>query len=454
MSTSGIQPTTISQAVAPADSDEARALFRRIRMHIIPFLLIGYTVSFLDRINVGFTQLQMKHALGITDAHFGMAAGLFFVTYVLCEVPSNMLIEKIGARKQLLRIMVLWGLTSAAAMFVRTPNHYYIERLLLGAFEAGFYPGMILYLSYWFPSQERATAIAEFNVGAMIAGLIGGPVSGLIMTHLNGAAGLQGWQWCFLIEGLPAVVIGIVCFLCLSDKPEHAKWLSDREKAIIAAALEAERKKDTKKAAGFGKVLQALADPRVYLLAFLVLACQGGGMIVNFWLPTMIKELGVKSLANIGYLAMIPFLCGAIGMLIITRVSDRLKERRWHFTICVLAAAVAILFAPHFNKSLGWTLVLMSILAIGLNSAIPMFWSMPARYLGKEAAAVGIGVIAALGQLGPFASPITIGLLKAKTGSMASGLYVHAAVLIVAALLMVFVVPRRAVQVGAEVEKS
>jgi MFS family permease len=436
-------PRDISQ-VAPA---EAAAVYKRVRQRLLPLLIISYGFAFLNRVNVGFAQLQMKHDLGITDKHFGLAAGLFFVTYVCFEIPSNLMVERIGVRKQLLRIMVLWGLTSAATMFVHTPGQYYTERVLLGLFEAGFFPGVILYLSLWLPTQERGKATGFFIGGVMLAGIIGGPLSGLIMTHMAGAWGLAGWQWCFVIEGLPCVVLGVINFLCLADKPSEAEWLSPREKAILALSLEAERQADH---GAHGSWRKALLDPRIYLLAFLIFACQAGGMVLNFWMPTIIRELGVKSLANIGYLTAIPFAAGAIGTVLIARNSDRFKERRWHYAISVFVSVVALALAPQFGRSLAWSLVLFSIIAICVNAAVSIFWAVPARYLGTAAAAGGIAAINTLAQFGPFLSPIVTGYLKIWTGSMASSLYVHAAVLLVAGLAMLIFVPQRAVTVGTQ----
>src|SRR5271157_607132 len=441
---SEVLPQDISQ-VKPG---EAAALFRRIHFRLGPLLFLSYTLAFIDRVNVGFTQLKMKGALGITAQQFGLAAGLFYVTYIIFELPSNLMVERIGMRKQLLRIMVLWGLTSAATAFVRTPGQYYAERLLLGAFEAGFFPAIVLYMSNWLPSQERGKAMGFFLMGAVIAGLIGNPVSGLIMSNMDGVWGFSGWQWCFIVEGLPCVILGVINFVCLYDKPEQAKWLNPREKKILILSLEAERQAD--KAAYADKWWKVLRDPRIYLLAFLIISCQGGAMVLNFWLPTIIKNLGVKSLANVGYLGIIPFAAAAVGLLFITRSSDRHAERRWHFAMCAIVTALALVVAPQFSKSLFWSLVVMTIMSIGINASIPTFWAIPARYLGPAAAAGGLALISSLAALGNFFSPIVMGYLIGRTGSMASGMYVHAAALFLAGLAMLILVPKRAVTVGVQ----
>lgn len=445
----GAVPTgTPTLDMAQVDPNEARALFHKIRVRLLPLLMVIYLLHFLDRLNVGFTQLQMKTALGITDAQFGVVAGLVFVSYTCMQTPANLFTQRVGLRKMLLTAMVLWGLTSAATVFVHTANQYYLERFLLGIMESPFFPGIILYLSYWLPSQERGKAIGVFMVSAQVCGVIGGPVSGWVMTHLNGVAGLAGWQWCFLMEGLPCVILGVISFYYFSDSPEHAKWLSAREKAIIAASLEAERRAEDQHRASQGKWRRALTDPRVYLLGFLIATSQGSGMVLNFWLPTIIHELGVKSIANVGYLVVIPFLAGSLGCILLPLSSDRRGERRWHYALAVIIAAAMYAVWPQVDWSLSMSLAVLAIAAFCINGSIPTFWTIPARYLGKEAAAAGIGVIATLGQFGNLFSPMIIGFLKTRTGTMNSGMYVHASAMVLAAIVMLTLIPTSALRVG------
>lgn len=415
-------------------------------MHLVPVVVISYIFSFLDRINVGFTKLQMQGQLGITDAVFGLAAGLFFVTYFFFEVPSNILLERIGARVTLLRIMVLWGLTSAATMFVHTPGQFYTERILLGLFEAGFFPGIILYLSYWIPSSARGNATGWFLMSPMLAGLIGGPVSGLIMTYMGGICGLKGWQWCFLVEGIPCVLLGIFNFFYLSDKPEKARWLSAREKAILLATLARDR---VLLPAQKGRWAQVFGDPRVYLLAYLYFASVCGGYVLNFWLPTMVRGLGVKSIANIGFLVMIPFACGLLGIYVIANLSDHAKSRRWFFVFGLLVGSIALSLSPIFGKTLGTGLAILSIASFGINGTIGLYWSLPSTYLRKEAAAAGVALCSSLGVLGGFVGPYLVGYVRTKTGTDHNALYVVSGLMILAVLAMIVLVPERAVRVGA-----
>jgi sugar phosphate permease len=269
---------------------------------------------------------------------------------------------------------------------------------------------------------------------------------------MDGIWGFSGWQWCFIAEGVPCVILGVINFVILYDKPEQAKWLSPREKRILMLSLEAERQADRadKAHALPDKWWQALRDPKIYLMAFLIISCQGSAMVNSFWLPTIIKGLGVKSLANVGYLGIIPYAAAVVGLLLITRSSDRHAERRWHFAISVFAVAAALVLAPQFSKSLSWSLVMLAVLAIGTNSAIPTFWAIPARYLGPAAAAGGLALLSSLAALGNFLSPIVMGYLVARTGSIASGMYVHAAAMFLAGLAMLLLVPERAVRVGAQ----
>jgi MFS family permease len=295
MSTTITTPLT----TAPLHSSSAiDATFRKVTWRIIPFLFFCYVLNFVDRINIGYAQLQMKQDLGFTDAVYGLGAGLFFISFFTFEVPSNLLLEKVGARKTMLRIMLLWGLTSAATMFVSTPTQFYVARVFLGIFEAGFFPGIMLYLTYWFPAGHRARIVALFMTAVVIAGLIAGPMSGWIMKDMNGAHGLHGWQWMFLLEGLPSALFSIVLYLYLDDKPKDAKWLNAAEKEIIIQNVAADKK--VSNVAHQSMMREAFSDPKVYLLAFVYFAITCGGYVLSFWLPTIIRELGVTDVLQIG----------------------------------------------------------------------------------------------------------------------------------------------------------
>ena len=434
---------TVLQAMDPAEENR---LFVKLRYRLMPVLFLAFCLASVDRTNLGFAQLQMKQALGISDAMFGFAAGLVFLTFVIFGVPSNILLEKQGFRLTLLRMMVLWGLTSTSTMFVRTPHQLYLVRFLLGAFEAGLTPAMFLYLSYWFPSQERGKATSYLMLGAIVSGLIGGPVSGLIMARLHQVAGLTGWQWLFVVEGFPCVLLGIFSYYYFPDKPEKALWLNERERRILIACLEEDRKLQPPKR--MGRYQQAFADPYVWLLAFIYFAASGGGQVLQIWLPTVIKELGVKNIANVGFLSALPFAAAAIGMLVIPRLSDKGRSRRWHYAGALLVAGIALCATANLHWSLAFSLAALALYGCMLNGAIGTFWTMPASYLSKEAAAAGIAVISSVSALSNFAFPTMIGIVKGRNGSVANAFYATAALLFASAIVTVLLVPERAVLIN------
>src|SRR3954449_8479558 len=331
-------------------ADEVASIYNKITWRLIAFLFICYMMSYLDRINVGFAQLQMKQDLGFSDAVYGLGAGIFFAGYFLFEVPSNLWLVKVGARKTITRIMVVWGLLSAGMMFVSSPVVFYIMRFLLGAFEAGFLPGIIFYLTNWYPGSRRARIIAIFMSAVPVAGVIGGPVSGWIMDDLSGAMGLRGWQWMFLLEGLPTVILGLMVPFLLADHPDDATWLTEREKKIVDHILDAEQgAKDVEHHHTFG---QAMKDPRVYVLAFSYFAIICGVYAISFWLPTILKGAGVTTTLAIGMYSAIPYAIGALGMVLIGRSSDLSMERRWHLAACSFIGAASLVWLAVSANSL------------------------------------------------------------------------------------------------------
>ena len=332
-----------------AGRDEQAQVYRRVSLRLIPFLFICYVAAYLDRINIGFAQLQMKADLGFSDAVYGLGAGIFFFGYALFEVPSNLLLVRIGARKTLLRIMVLWGLTSAGMMFVTTPTQLYIARFLLGLFEAGFFPGIILYFTYWYPSGMRAKIIALFMSGMAVAGIVGGPLSGWIMNDMAGINGWAGWQWMFLIEGLPAVALGVMAWFLLEDRPGQAKWLSQREKDIIERTLQQDQR--DLGPAHHGSLAGAMRDPKIYILAFAYFTFIAGTYVITFWLPTIVKSFGVSDPLRIGMLTAIPYIIGAIGMVVLSRHSDRTRERRWHAAGAAFLGGAGLVAATFLSET-------------------------------------------------------------------------------------------------------
>lgn len=428
-------------AHASPSLDETAGIYRKITLRLIPFLFICYVAAYLDRINIGFAQLQMKQDLGFSDAVYGLGAGIFFFGYMLFEVPSNLLLAKIGARKTLLRIMVIWGLISAGMMFVQTPTQLYIARFLLGVFEAGFFPGIILYLTYWYPSGMRARIIALFMSGIAIAGILGGPLSGWIMNDLAGVNGWKGWQWMFLLEGLPAVALGILVLFILDDRPCEANWLSAREKEIVKETLEQDQ-------LGLGiphhaSLRHALRDPKIYLLSFAYFTFIAGTYVITFWLPTIVKGFGITDPMRIGLLTAIPYIAGAIGMVVMSKHSDKTRERRWHTAVCAFVGAAGLVAATFLNGDLTWALLALAIATIGILATMPLFWAMPTAYLSGAAAAGGIALINSLGLIGGFVSPFVIGWIKTATGSVNYGLYFMSALLVLGGVVLLIGVPAK-----------
>jgi D-galactonate transporter len=428
---------------------ETNEVLRKISRRLLPLLFVSYFFAFLDRINVGYAQLQMKADLGFSDAVYGLGAGIFFISYLLFEVPSNLWLQRIGARLTLLRIMLLWGVTSAATMLVRTPTEFYVVRFLLGAFEAGFFPGIILYLTYWFPSTYRASVTGKFMFAVPMAGMVGGPISGLIMSSMQGVAGLSGWKWLFLIEALPTLVLGVICFVSLDNKPVDANWLTQREKDIVQSALDRDHAGEAvMHGSQNSSITAALFDARVWLLALIYFATACANYTYTFWIPTIIKSLGVSDVASIGWLSAIPYAFAAAGVLVISASSDRLKERRWHVGGTLILSAIGLAFSTTLQSSLTLSLVVLSLVAFVQFGAGITFWSIPPTYLRRETAAVGIGLVSSIGVVGGFISPALLGYIKNETGSLAYGIYFVAAVMVVGGLLTLYALPKQATRVA------
>ena len=433
----------IAVPVAPVlhSPDEITRIYSKVTWRLIPFLFICYVASYLDRINIGFAQLQMKQDLGFSDAVYGLGAGIFFFGYFLFEVPSNLLLEKIGARKTLLRIMVVWGTISACMMFVKTPMQFYIARFLLGVFEAGFFPGIILYLTFWYPSGRRGRIIALFMSAIAIAGIIGGPLSGWIMNDLAGTNGWKGWQWMFLLEGLPTIVLGVLVLIILDDHPDDAKWLTAREKEILDHNLEEDQR--GLDVAHHHSLGQAFRDPKIYILSFAYFTFICGVYAISFWLPTIIKSFGVTDPLRIGLWTTIPYIAGAIGMVVISKHSDQTLERRWHAALSGFIGGAGLVASSFLPGNLGLALVALSIATIGILSTMPLFWAMPTAYLSGTAAAGGIALINSLGLIGGFVSPFVIGWIKTSTGSVNYGLYFITALLVLGGVVLLTGIPAR-----------
>ncbi|MBF6987887.1 MULTISPECIES: MFS transporter [Cupriavidus] len=428
---------------------EEDALYRKVWLRIIPFLFVCYVVSFLDRINIGFAQLQMKHDLGFSDAMYGLGAAIFYVGYVLCEVPSNMLLARFGARRTFTRIMVLWGLASVGMMAVSTPAQFYTLRFLLGVFEAGFFPGIVLYLTYWFPARRRAAVMAIFFAGVAVAGVLGGLVSGWIMRDMAGVLGLQGWKWMFAIEGAPAVFLGLIAARCLVDGPEQARWLSPDERAYLTRAAAG----GSASAADAGKgghslqaLRQVLRNPRVYLFALIYFSLTCGSLALSFWMPLIIRDFGITDVMSVSLYSVVPNAVGAVGLILIARHSDRTGERHRHFLLCTAGGALALAALTLHPSSLAMMLAILSVAAVLIFAALPVFWSLPPSYLPGAGAAAGIAVISSVGITSGIVSPWVIGQIKTRTGSLDHALLLLAALLLASGLAMWLGVPRQPAQ--------
>ena len=413
---------------------------RKVYLCLLPFVFTCYFLCYLDRINVGFAALTMNKDIGLDSAVYGMAAGAFFWGYVLFEVPSNLILEKVGARIWIARIMVTWGILSGATAFCTGPWSFMIVRFLLGVAEAGLFPGMLLYFTYWFPDHHRARIIAGFTLALPVAVALGAPMSTGLM-ELNGLWGLAGWKWMYLAEAVPTVVLGIVVFFYLTDRPALAKWLSAQERNWLTSTIEHERRQI--EAHGTISLLRSFWDPKVLLLALNYFGIVTASLGMLLFLPQIVKSLGFTNM-QVGWVTMIPYLCGAAAMVIAGWISDRTGERRWNLLVTCTLGAIGLVICGLFVNSY-WAIVGMSIAAIGFYGTKGPFWAMPTMFLTGPAAAASIAWINSVGNLGGFFGPTIVGWAKQITGSYAGGLYALAALALMSAIVSAFWlhIPRR-----------
>ncbi|MDY7546701.1 MFS transporter [Glaciimonas sp. CA11.2] len=421
-----------------ARTDES-ATYAKVMWRLIPFLFLCYVCSYLDRVNVGFAKLQMMSDLNLSEAVYGLGAGMFFVGYLLFEVPSNLIMQKVGARLWIARIMVTWGVISGAMMFVTTPTSFYIMRFVLGVAEAGFIPAILLYLTYWFPASRRGKVTALFMTGIPMSGVIGGPLSGWILHAMSGSHGLAGWQWLFFLEGIPTVILGVMAFFYLDDKIADAKWLSPAQRTMLEKNLAADK---------HGKTLHSLRDgftnPKVWLLSFIYLFFTMGLYGVSFWLPTIVKASGVSDPLNIGLLTAIPYAAATVAMIVVGRSSDMRGERRWHLAIAGFVGAVGLVFSVMYAQNTTIAMVALTFATMGIMTTISQFWVLPPTILTGAAAATGIALANSIGSVSGLISPYLLGWVKTVTDSTNNGVLVLAASLVIGGLL-VFTVPAKLV---------
>jgi MFS family permease len=434
-----------------ADAAFEKATFGKIAWRLVPLLFIGYFVAYLDRVNVGFAKLQMASDLSLSDEVYGFGAGIFFIGYFFFEMPSNIILAKVGARRWIARIMISWGILSSAFMFTGHLHwgqvsaafgctdaefSFYVMRFLLGLAEAGFYPGVILYLTFWFPADRRAHVIALFMTAIPVSNVIGSPLSGAILEYLDGMQGMRGWQWLFLIEGIPSVLVGFLLLAILPDGPAKAKWLTDDERAVVTRRLHA----DEHVKAGRGqrhKVSEMFLDVRVWAFALSFFCGNVGFYALSFWMPTIIQEVGIdpQDYLRVGLLATIPYGAAGVAMVLWARHSDRTGERRWHATISMLVSASGQLLLAFLGHNPIISIVGLTLVAIGMLSWLAVSWSVPTSFLSGVAAAGGIAWINSLANLGGYFGPDLIGRIREANGGEAQAAFL---VLAGAALLGAF----------------
>lgn len=429
---------TLDDAVSNAPTLDR--IYSKITWRLIPFLAMLWVLAWIDRVNIGYAKLQMLDDLQFSEAIYGLGAGIFFLGYFFFEVPSNLLLEKIGAKKTIMRITIGWGLVCIAQMFVTTPEMFYFLRFLLGVFEAGFYPGIILYLTYWYPSLRRARAFGLFMSASALAGVIGGPLAGGIMTGMHGMNGWSGWQWLFLIEGIPSVLAGIVTWFYLTNKPQEANWLTAEEKRLVLADLEQDHGSQGSRDHSF---LGALRNSKVWMLVLVYFCVIAANSSLTFFAPTLVKQLGYTSTMQIGWIMSAIYVLGAIGMILNGRHSDHVKESRLHAGFAALLGAAGLMVAALNGDNAVIALPALAVAVVGTMSAIPVFWQLPNQFLSGTAAAAGIAMINSIANLAGFGAPWMLGVLKTNTGSFVTGLLAVAAVEALTLVLVLMFIPKR-----------
>lgn len=417
-----------------AGRSEVDATFRKVAWRIIPILMLAYVLAFIDRGNVGFAKLQFMGDLHFSEATFGLGGGLFYLGYSLFEIPSNLWLARVGARTTLLRIMICWGLCSAALAWMTAPSHYYVMRFLLGAAEAGLFPGVLFYLTTWIPPSRRGQFTALFMSAIGISGIISGPLSGAILGATDGLLGFRGWQWLFLIEGIPSAITGVIAYFVLADSPEKAKWLSPRQVEIITAELQSER--GTSQDQRHQRFGAALRDYRLYVLSSMSIGLIAGGAGIPLWLPTIIRGSGIHDSFTIGLLSAIPYIVAAVVQQFVARSSDRMQERRWHAAIPTLVCALGWVLLAQVTNQPWLAMLLLTIMTAGYLGATGPYWTMPGLYLSGSAAAGGIALITTCGGVGAFFAPTLVGWMTTVTGSLTYGLYSYGAMMALGAMVM------------------
>ena len=439
--------TTPATAALAAEREPATsridhdALIRKVAWRLMPLIMVCYLFAFFDRINISFAKFQLQGALNLSDTAYGLGASLFVIGYVIFEVPSNLLLYRVGARRWIARIMISWGLATSAMVFVTTEWQFYALRFVVGAMEAGFAPGVLYYLTLWFPESFRGRATSLLFLASAMSGLVGAPISGLILGQMNGVLGQPGWHWLFLIGGLPCLPLGWLVLRRFRDRVQDADWLSLAERNHLAAQI-----KEPGTHAKGGSLWGAVRTPGFLVLGLAYFLIQVGSYGLNFWAPHLIRSSGISSPTTIGLLTAVPYVFGAIAMVIVGRVSDASGERRKYVAGLLVAAAFGFFAAGIFDKQTGMLILALAVMGAGVVASIPAFWALPPRLLTGAGAAGGIALINTLGQLGGIVSPVMVGRIKDVTGSTTPALYAIGAASIVCAIVVMKALPAAAMK--------
>ncbi|TLK49138.1 MFS transporter [Glutamicibacter sp. V16R2B1] len=424
-------------AVASSRSSAEESVYRKINRRLLPFLLLCYTFAYLDRVNIGFAKLHMQEDIpAITEAVFGIGAGLFFLAYAILEIPSNMVMHRIGARKTITRIMVLWGIVSASMLFVRDEFSFYALRILLGIFEAGFAPGIILYLTYWFPAKRMAAAMGIYMLAGPIGSILGSGVSAAIISAMDDLLGMAGWQWMFLVQGIPCLLLGYLFWKLMYDRPDDAPWLTAAEKAIVRRVIT-----ETDAARSDHRFVDVLKNPAVYVMAVAYFGIMCGIYAVSFWLPTILSDNGIRNNLTVGLLAAIPYVLTIPTMIFLSKSSDRTQDRHWHTIFPTILAAVGLTLAAFTSSNFLFSFTALCVAICSAWGAYTVFWAVPSQHFGGTAAAGGIALINTVGILGGFVAPTLLGFVKQATGSTQGGLLAMVGLLGLSALAL-FLLPK------------
>ncbi|AEA63565.1 MFS transporter [Burkholderia gladioli] len=432
-----------------AGSETGIAVIRKVAWRLMPLIMICYLFAFFDRINISFAKFQLQGDLGLSDTAYGLGASLFVIGYVLFEVPSNMLLYRVGARRWIARIMISWGIATAAMVFVHTEWQFYGLRFVIGAMEAGFAPGVLYYLTLWFPPSHRGRITSLLFLASAFSGLVGAPAAGLVLGHLNGALGMPGWHWLFLLGGVPCVLLGVLVMVRLKDRIEDASWLSGNEKAWLAGQIA----QQSRHPQGGHSLLGALRTPGFLMLGLVYFLIQIASYGLNFWAPHLIRTAGTQNPTLIGLLTSVPYIAGAIAMVTVGRLSDASGERRKYVVALLLMASVGFFAAGYFDRQTTLLLVALAVIGAGVVASIPAFWALPPKLVTGAGAAGGIAVINTLGQLGGIVSPVMVGRVRDLTGSTTPALYVIALLSLVCALLVAYALPASLRERDARLER-